>query len=143
MSKKVKPSGQQSFKLRSPRVFSDTFKRQKVKEIEAGLLKVSDISKLYNVSITSVYKWVHKYSLNNKKGVTQVVQMESEGHKTQELLKRIAELERHVGLKQLEIDYLDKLVEISSKELKIDLKKNFDTKSSSPFSKTTDKNPTK
>ena len=48
--------------------------------------------------------------------------MESEAHKNKLLLDRIAELERHVGLKQLEIDYLNKLVEISSKELKIDSK---------------------
>ena len=53
--------------------------------------------------------------------------MESESHKTKELLKRIAELESVIGRKQMEIDYLDKLVEISSKELKVDLKKNFDT----------------
>ncbi len=54
-----------------------------------------------------------------------VVQQESEAAKTQELLKRVAELERILGQKQMEIDYQSKLIEIASKELDIDLKKSF------------------
>ena len=68
--------------------------------------------------------------MNHQKGVVQVVQMESESQRTMALLKRVAELERIVGQKQLELDFLEKLVQISSKELKIDLKKNFGIKSS-------------
>jgi transposase len=37
----------------------------------------------------------------------------------------MAELERIVGQKQLEIDFLNKLLEIGSGELGIDLKKSF------------------
>lgn len=118
-------------KLRQRRVFSDTFKRQKVKEIDRGLVSVPELSKLYDVSRTSIYRWLHKYSINHQKGVVQVVQMESEATKTKELLDRVAELERIVGQKQLQIDYLEKLVEIGSEELQMDLKKNFGTKSSS------------
>ena len=130
MSKKVKNSGSKKNKLQLRRVFSDTFKRTRVKEIDEGLVSVTELSKLYSVSKQSVYRWLHKYSMNHHKGATQVVQMESESQRTQALLKRVAELERIVGQKQLQLDFLEKLVEISSKELKIDLKKNFDTKSS-------------
>ena len=56
--------------------------------------------------------------------------MESESHKTKRLLERLAELERIVGQKQLQIDYLEKLIEIGSEELKVDLKKSFGTKPS-------------
>ena len=54
-----------------------------------------------------------------------VVQMESETHKLQTVLQRQAELERIIGQKQMEIDFLNKLLEIGSHELKIDLKKSF------------------
>lgn len=127
MKKVNKKRSSTSVKLRTRRIYSETFKRQRVAEIGKGLVTVLEVSKLYNVSAQAVYKWIYKYSLNHKKGITQVVQMESESHKTKELLKRISELESVIGRKQMEIDYLDKLVEISSKELKVDLKKNFDT----------------
>jgi hypothetical protein len=54
-----------------------------------------------------------------------IVQQDSEAAKTQELLKKVAELERILGQKQMEIDYQSKLIEIASKELEIDLKKSF------------------
>ena len=129
MTKKEKAVSVQKSKLRQVRVFSDTFKRQKVKELDAGLISVTQLSKLYNVSMQSIYRWLYKYSINHQKGVKQVVQMESEAHKTQQLLERLAQLEQVIGQKQLQIDYLEKLVQISSEELNVDLKKNFDTKS--------------
>ena len=54
-----------------------------------------------------------------------VVQLESEAQKTEQLLKRVAELERAVGIKQLEIDFLNTLVKVSSEELGVDLRKDF------------------
>jgi hypothetical protein len=59
--------------------------------------------------------------------------MESETHKLQSVLQRQAELERIIGQKQLEIDYLNKLLEIGSHELKIDLKKSFSDQLSTGF----------
>ena len=53
--------------------------------------------------------------------------MESEAHKTQCLQAQVAELERIVGQKQLQIDYLEQLIELASKELKVDIRKNFVT----------------
>jgi hypothetical protein len=50
--------------------------------------------------------------------------MESEQYRSKEL-KEVAELEAAVGRKQLEIDFLNKLIEIAGEELKADLKKNF------------------
>ena len=53
--------------------------------------------------------------------------MESESQKTQFYQNRVAELERIVGQKQLEIDFRDKLIDLASAELGVDLKKNFST----------------
>lgn len=120
-------------KLKKRRIFSETFKRQRVKEINDSLLTIAEVSKLYGVCRQSVYKWLYKYSAYHQKGVTQVVQMESEAEKTKALLARVAELERYLGQKQLQIDYLEQLIEISSEELKVDIKKNFGTPRSNPF----------
>ena len=128
MSKKGNLSNTPKSKLRQQRVFSDTFKRQKVQELDSGLITVPELSKLYKVSVQSIYRWLHKYSINHQKGIRQVVQMESEAKKTKQLLERVAELERVIGQKQLHIDYLEMLVQISSEELNVDLKKNFDIK---------------
>jgi len=126
-------------KLRPRRVFSEEFKRQKVKEIEQNLIRVSDICRIYEVSDVSVYKWIYKYSNHLKKGIKQVVEFESESERSKKLQSRIAELERIVGQKQMEIDFLEKVIEIGSEELEVDIKKKFSTTSSSG-SKTTGKN---
>ncbi len=129
--------------IKKARIFSDTFKRQKVEQITKGLVTVTQVSRLYKVSRSSVYKWLYRYSDFHTKGVIQVVQMESEAKKTEALLRRVAELEAHLGRKQLEIDYLNKLVEISSSALKVDLKKSFAAKCSMPFTPTEKQEDTK
>jgi transposase len=109
------------------RHFSEEFKRQKVKELDAKVLSISDIVRLYEVSAVSVCRWRKKYSPHYQQATRVVVEMESEAQKTKELIARNAELERIVGQKQMSIDFLEKLLEIASKELKMDLKKSFST----------------
>ena len=109
------------------RTFSEDFKKSIVKDLEKGIVKIRDICEIHNVTRTSVYKWLYLYS-NTPKGTKTVVQMESEVHKTKELYDRVAKLERIVGQKQLEIDYLSKLIELSSEDLGFDIKKKAEQK---------------
>ena len=51
-----------------------------------------------------------------------MVQKKSELYRSRELEKRIAELEAALGRKQMELDLLNKVVELASKDLNIDLK---------------------
>lgn len=139
LSKKLKTSSKSSRKYRQNRVFSEAFKREKVKEIESKRLKISQICDLYEVSSTAVYKWLYKYGQKTEKGVKIVIEMESEAYKTKRLLERVGELERIIGQKQLEIDYLDKLLELESQEVGYDVKKKHAPKLSSILSNT---NPT-
>ena len=125
-------------KLRPRRVFSEEFKRQKVKEIEENQIRVSEVCRIYDVSDVAVYKWIYKYSIHLKKGIKQVVEFESESERSKKLQTRIAELERVVGQKQMEIDFLEKVIEIGSEELEVDIKQKFSTTSSSG-SKSTEK----
>lgn len=111
--------------IRKSRIFSEEFKRQKIQQIVEKTISISDLTELYGMSKVTVYRWLYLYSPHHQKGTKQVVQMESEEHKTKRLLQQVAELERSVGQKQLRIDYLEKLIEVSGEELELDLKKNF------------------
>ena len=104
------------------RTFSEEFRKSKVQEIKSGRLRVQDLCKLYDLSRTSVYKWIYLYS-EAERGIKTVVQMESEEFKTKLLQQRVAELERIVGQKQMEIDYLQVCLEVTSEEVGYDVKK--------------------
>lgn len=110
------------------RTFSEAFKRQRVEEIHHRLASVSEVSKVYKVSTTAIYKWMRKYTPNLPAGVKLVIELESEAKRTLELTRRADELEKIVGRKQLQIDFLEKLVEVAGKQLKVDLKKTFSGK---------------
>ena len=129
--------------LRTQRCFSEEFKKSKVKELVERQITVSQLSRLYGVTRTAVYKWLYKYSGHHEKKTTLVVEMESESYKTKRLQQQVAELERIIGQKQLEIDFLNKLLEIGSEELGFDLKKNFSTKLSNGTDATAKDIPTK
>jgi transposase-like protein len=116
------------FELKERRIFSEELKRQVVKELVGRRTTMRSVMDEHQVSAQSVYKWLYKYSPQHQPKCTLVVQMKSEATKNQELQKRIAELERIVGQKQLELDFLNKLIEIGSKELEFDFKKNFSPK---------------
>jgi predicted RNase H-like nuclease (RuvC/YqgF family) len=60
----------------------------------------------------------------------------SSTQKLKDLEKKVKELERIVGQKQIKIDYLEKMIDLAKEELKVDIKKNFDTPPSSGSGKT-------
>jgi len=107
------------------RHFSEAFKIEKVKMIEKGQVTVLQLSRIYQVTDAAIYKWIRKYSTRISKAERIVVEKESEGSKTIELLQKLAELERKVGQKQLQIDYLEKVIELGSEEVGFDIKKKF------------------
>jgi transposase len=108
---------------RPRRIFSEALKKKIVKDIEAGKSGVIGVCREYEVSTTAVYKWLNKYSRHLQKEHLTVVQMASEAYKTKELEKRIQELEAALGRKQMEVDYLNKMIEIGKEEFGVDLKK--------------------
>jgi len=110
---------------RKIRHFSEAFKIEKVKMLEEGQVTVRQLSRIYQVTETAIYKWVRKYSTRISRSERIVVEKESEGSKTIELLQKIGDLERKVGQKQLQIDYLEKLLELGSEEAGFDIKKKF------------------
>jgi len=111
--------------IRQRRTFSEAFKREKVNEILLCNYSIGSFCKLWEVSTTTVYRWINQYSPEHKKGTTMIIQKDSESYKTQELTNKVAELERALGQKQMQLDYLEKLVTLASEKYEIDLKKNF------------------
>ena len=105
------------------RVFSEGFKKKKVKEIDRNQTNVSELSREYNVSRSAVYKWIYKYSAMRKKGVKQVVELKSDTHKIKVLQEKIKELERLVGQKQIQLEFKDKQIEIAEEMFGIEIKK--------------------
>lgn len=129
MSKPGKKN-QKKLELRQRRIFSEEFKRQKVQLLIDKKISIAELAELYGVSKMSLYRWLYKYSPHYNKGTTQVVQMSSEESKTKELQKQVAQLERIVGQKQMEIDYLEQMIDLASDQFNYDIKKNLSTQQS-------------
>jgi transposase-like protein len=122
---------QQSVKERHQRVFSEEFKRQKVREIERKESKISDICRQYEVNRGSIRNWLLKYSSKYMKGVKTIVELESDTRKLLDLQAKIAELEQIIGQKQLMIEFQDKVIELAEETYGVDIKKKLLNKPSS------------
>lgn len=112
----------QSTKERQYRRFSHTFKLAKVREIEQGKATVSQIVKAYEVTDSAVYKWLKNYGTMKKPERT-IVESKSDTSKIVSLQKRIADLERIVGQKELELQFKDKMIELAELKHGIAIKK--------------------
>ena len=113
------------------RYFSVDIKKKIVRDLERNLHSISDVCKTYQVSRTSVYRWIYRYSSMAKKGQKQVVEAKSDTQKIKALEQRIKELERIVGQKQLAIDFNEKMIELAEQRFNIEIKKKFASKPSS------------
>ena len=113
---------------RQNRYFSEEFRRKKVREIERNISTIAEVCREYQVSATSVRKWLYKYSVMRKKGIKQVVEAKSDTRKIEYLKHQLKELERIIGQKQLLIDFQQKVIELTEKEYQIDIKKKFGNK---------------
>jgi|ERR1039457_3644552 transposase-like protein len=116
---------------RQMRYFSESFKKQKVRELEKNQTTIAEVCRQYQVRRSSVYKWVYKYSIMKKRGVKQVVELKSDTQKLISLQQKVKELEQIIGQKQIELEFKDKMIEIAEEMYKIDIKKKFGSKPSS------------
>jgi transposase-like protein len=117
----------QKSNLRSARVFSEALKKQVVKDIESGKATVLSASRELGVSYQAIYQWLNKYSRHLQSSKRIVIEMKSESYKSRELEKRIQELEAALGRKQLEVDFLNKMIDLGSEQTGVDIKKKFST----------------
>ena len=117
---------QQSIDERRRRTFSEEFNRKKVREIEQKITTIAEVSREYEVRSRSVSNWLTKYSTNRMKAVRTIVESESDTRKIFDQQQKIAELERIIGQKQLQIDFQAKMMDLAEQEYGIDIKKKFE-----------------
>ena len=115
---------------RRRRRFSDSFKIQKVRELETGKTKISELCKQYEVSDTNVYCWLNKFGTMKNKKERFIVEADSDTKQLLALKKKIAELEQIVGQKQILIDFKDKMIDLAEETYGVDIKKKFSTQQS-------------
>ena len=114
-------------RIRRRRVFSEDFKLKIVREYESGQYSVSELGIIYDIASQNIYEWIYKYSNYNKKSIQVVEMKDSQAYKLKRMEARIKELERAVGQKQMNIDYLEKMIELAKEHYDIDIKKNSNT----------------
>lgn len=91
-------------------IYSESFKRAKVLEIEQGKLSPGQLSKLLGMnSSTSIYRWISKYG---KQPLTQtvVVETQSDYLRLIELEKKNSKLEQFIGKQQIQISILEEIL---------------------------------
>lgn len=125
--------------LQRPRIFSEEFRKACVDDYEKGIQTVAEMAWKYGMSMQAIYKWIRKYSVLNNRGAVVVDMRESSKMKERQYKKRIAELERALGQKQLKVDFLEKMIELADEAYDIDIKKNGSTPLSHGSGKTKSK----
>lgn len=110
--------------------YSLAFKQQVIREYEAGA-SVNSLRHKYAIGSTGTIKaWIKKYGrLGYRSEVIRIQSIEDQAE-VQAMKVRIQELEAALAQEALEKHMLNTTLEVASKALEIDLKKNFGKKSS-------------
>ena len=98
-----------------------------VKLFESGQRTVLELTKEFDLREGTVYNWIYKYSEYNKKSIQIVEMKDSQQSKIRELEKQVKDLEQAVGRKQMNVDFLEKMIDLAKEQYDIDIKKNFNT----------------
>lgn len=114
-------------RIQSPRRYSEEFKRKLVQDYEKGHMSVAQMERYYGVRNAVIYRWIYKYSTYQTKNIRIVELSDSQTHRIQQLEQQVKQLHQTLGSKQMQLDYLEKLLELAQQEYGIDLKKNSST----------------
>jgi transposase-like protein len=112
------------------RYFAPEVRQAIVAEIDAGMSK-AEAARKYQVSQTTVFGWMQRYSPHYKARVVTIVESASQTSRVKELELELRNAYAAIGRKDCQLVYQDKLFEAAQKELGYDLKKNLEIKLSS------------
>ena len=113
-------------KQRELRYFSEAVRKAIVEEMDNGLSK-AEASRRYSVSMTTLYKWLSKYSRKYVKSLVKVVEHESESVRSKGLEEELKSVYALLGKSQAEVMFLKGLIEKANEAYGVDMKKNFAT----------------
>ena len=114
-------------RVKKYRRFSKEFKQRIVAEYESGKSSTKELSLANGISQQAIYKWIYQLSNYSKQGIRIVEKANSQEEGIKRLHKENKVLKAIVGEKQIQIEYLERLIKVAEAELKIDIKKNFCT----------------
>jgi transposase-like protein len=106
-------------------VYSESFKRKKVSEIELGELTISQLTRSIGMkNPTSIYRWISKYGKSSKAEKI-VCETESDYLKFNDSEKERSKLEQLVGRQQLMLSYYEELLNVAREHYNEDLEEKF------------------
>jgi transposase-like protein len=106
-------------------VYSESFKRKKVSEIEDGKIAISQLSRILGMkSKTSIYRWMNQYGTKSKTEKI-VCETESDYLKFNDSEKERSKLEQLVGRQQLMLAYYEELLKVARDHYNEDLEEKF------------------
>ena len=123
-------------KLRKRKKYSEQIKRKAVDDFRSGRHTALELADLYYCHHQTIYNWIYKYSPADSPRINVIEMSQSSDQKLQSLQTKIAELERALGQKQIQIDFYEKMIELAEREYDLDLKKNSSLKPSSGSGRT-------
>ena len=94
-----------------------------VSEYERGESTVRELGRRYQVAFQVIYRWIKRYLVYQQNDYILVEKSRSQSEALKVAESRIRELEGIIGRKQIEVEYLKKVIDFASEELGIDLKK--------------------
>ena len=105
--------------------YSQAFKQQVVREYESGSSSYYLVRKYGIGDHKTVKRWVEQYGRSGYRTEVAVIQTVEDQQEVKAMRMRMAELEKALAASVLENRMLQATVEVASRELGIDLKKNF------------------
>lgn len=109
--------------------YSQAFKQEVIKEYEAGA-SVVYLNQKYGIGGGNTVKgWVKKYGKQGYRSEVVFIQTVEDQEEIKDLRQRIKDLEAALAQSVLDKRMLETIVAVGSRELGLDLKKNFGTRS--------------
>ncbi len=107
---------------RRRRRFSEEFRKEQVELIESGQMTKSEVSKLYEVKVSSIFRWLKKYG---KKPLPEPILVSNgkEYNLIGELKKENERLLKLIGQQQVDLVYKSGLLELAKAKLGEDFEK--------------------
>jgi transposase-like protein len=109
--------------------YSQNFKDAVLKEVRNGQLSIVQISRIYNLSFVTVYKWMKESGIDTPDKETVYVDLKDHKgslDKIRELEEKIQSLQAALSDKILENCALEAMVNVAKKKYGVDLKKKED-----------------
>ncbi|MCK4640190.1 MAG: transposase [Candidatus Marinimicrobia bacterium] len=104
--------------------YSNAFKQKVIKEIEGGMITIAEASRIYEISLQSLYNWIKDYGKDHLIGKVVWVQKRDEVDKIKKLEAEKRQLEAALAKAHLDNFCLESLMSVVEEKYGISVKKN-------------------